>query len=75
MQTLLLYRWRLVIHGGVDGFSREPVYLPCSSNNRANTVLTLFQEAVSPYGLPSRIWIDQGGGNVEVSMFLLTHPW
>lgn len=74
MQTLLLCRWRLVIHGGVDGYSRVPVYLRCSNNNRADTVLTLFQEAVSAYGLPSHIRIDQGGENVDVSMFLLTHP-
>ena len=50
------------------------MYLQCSNNNRADTVLTLFQEAVSAYGLPSHIWIDQGGENVDVSMFLLTHP-
>lgn len=71
---IYMYRWRLVIHGGVDGYSRVPVYLHCSSNNRADTVLSLFREAVSFYGLPSRIRIDQGGENVDVSMFLLTHP-
>ena len=31
-------RWRLVIHGGVDGYSRMIVYLRC---NRAVTVLQL----------------------------------
>lgn len=34
-----LIRWRIVIHGGIDGFSRLPVYLGASSNNRAETVL------------------------------------
>jgi hypothetical protein len=28
-----LIRWRLVVHGGVDGYSRLPVYLHCSNNN------------------------------------------
>ena len=63
-----------MVHGGVDGYSRLPVYLRCSNNNRASTVLKLFQEAVSTYGLPSRIRTDKGGENVDVSMFLLTHP-
>ena len=68
------YRWRLVIHGGVDGFSRISVYLHCSNNNRADTVFHLFQEAVTFYGPPSRIQCDKGGENVDVSMFLLSHP-
>ena len=69
-----IYRWRLVIHGAVDGYSRIPVYLHCSDNNKASTVLRLFKEAVGIYGLPSRIRIDRGGENVDISMFLLTHP-
>ena len=60
--------------GGVDGFSRVPVYLQCSSNNRADTVVRLFKEAVSSYGLPSRVRCDAGRENVDVSLFLLTHP-
>ncbi len=62
------------IHGGVDGFSRIPVYLHCSTNNEASTVLELFREAVFQYGLPSRVRCDMGGENVDVSMFLLSHP-
>ena len=57
----------------MDGFSRLPVYLYCSNNIRADTVLALFQEAVTVYGLPSRIHIDGGGENVVVAMHLLTH--
>ena len=51
-----------------------PVYLHCSSNNQADTVLDMFREAVATYGLPSRIRIDKGGENVDVAMHLLTHP-
>ena len=39
-----------------------------------DTVLELFKEAVSICGLPSCVRTDQGGKNVNVSMFLLTHP-
>lgn len=37
-----LIRWRIVVHGGIDGFSRLITYLHCSTNNRADTVFTLF---------------------------------
>ena len=56
-----LYRWRFVIHGGIDGFSRMIVFLQCNTNNRALTVLRLFQGAVGTYGLPSRVRSDKGG--------------
>ena len=64
----------MVIHGGVDGYSRIPVYLHCSTNNRASTVLSLLMEAVQQYGLPSCVRSDKGGENVGVSEFMLTHP-
>ena len=34
-----LIRWRIVIHSGVDGYARIPVYLVAPDNNRATTVL------------------------------------
>ena len=62
------------MHGGVDGFSQIPVFLKCSDNNRASTVFQDFIEAVNRwYGLPSRVRCDQGGKNVDVSLFMLTH--
>jgi predicted transcriptional regulator len=63
-----LIRWKLVIHGCIDGFSRRIMFLKCSSNNLAETVLTLFLEAIdNDSGLwPSRICVDRGVENVLV---------
>ena len=69
-----LIRWGIVIHGAVDGYSRLPLYLKASSNNKASTVLTWFLEAVREYGLPSRVRCDKGGENTMVSQFMLNHP-
>ena len=69
-----LIRWGIVIHGAVDGYSRLPLYLKASSNNKASTVLTWFLEAVREYGLPSRVRCDKGGENTMVSYFMLNHP-
>lgn len=66
-----LIKWRFVIFGGIDGFSRTVVFLKCSNNNRANSMLAAFYEGVSNYGLPSRIRTDLGGENVDVWRFMI----
>lgn len=70
----MTFRWRIVIHGGIDGFSRIPVYLHASNNNKADTLVKLFQEAVINYGVPSRVRSDKGGENVDVASYMLSHP-
>ena len=65
-----LVKWRFVVHGCVDGFSRIPVYLSCSTNNEAATVLTNFIKAVENWGLPSRTRCDQGSENVDVVKYM-----
>ena len=65
------FRYNIVIHGGVDGYSRLPVYLQASSNNKAVTVLEAFKDACSKYGVPQRVRADKGGENVEVAKYML----
>ena len=66
-----LIRWKIVIHGGIDGFSRRVVYLHASGNNRAETVLEQFRKAVRECGWPSRVRSDKGGENVEVAKAMI----
>ena len=66
LNLILISRWRMVIHGGIDGFTRIPVFLKCSTNNRAETVLDAFLKATQEYGLPSRVRSDKGGENTAV---------
>ena len=75
MGTLdLRFRWRLVIHGAIDGFSRLIVYLNCHDNNSASTAFEEFHAAVGKDGLPSCVRTDHGGENVDIAKFMLTHP-
>ena len=62
-----LVRWKLVTHGGIDGYSRLIVYLKCSTNNRASTVYELFLAAIQQYHLPCRVHSDQGCKNIRVA--------
>lgn len=48
-------------------------YIRCSNNNCALTVLRLFVEAVSEFGVPSRVRSDQGVENVDVARWMLTY--
>ena len=69
-----MIRWRLVIHAGVDGFSRLITYIKCANNNSADTVLQEFKNGVAIYGLPCSVRTDCGGENVDVWRHMLaTH--
>ena len=49
----------LFIHGCTDSFSRTVIYLECTNNNKAATVLDLFKSGVEEFGLPSRVRRDK----------------
>jgi len=68
-----LIRWKIVIHGAIDGFSRLIPYMRASTNNTADTALEAFLMGVSQYGLPSRVRTDRGGENVRIAEYMLHH--
>ena len=66
-----LIRYKLVIHGCVDGFSRIIPFLKCSTNNCASTVFSLFEQAIGTCGYPLKVRTDGGGENVDVWRYMI----
>ena len=67
-----MIRWRLVIHAGIDSFSRCITYVKCSNSNCANTVIEAFLEGTAMFGLPVHVRSDHGGENVRVWEYMLS---
>ncbi|KAK0542464.1 hypothetical protein OC846_006730 [Tilletia horrida] len=61
-----MIRWRIVIHGCIDGKSRLVTFLRAHGDNTAQSVARAFDNAVTKWGLPSRVRADYGGENLGV---------
>ena len=57
-----LVRWRFVVHGCIDGFSRLIT---------SQTVFDLFWKATRQFGIPSRVRSDKGGENYKVCYYMI----
>ena len=68
-----LISWRFVIHGCIDGYSRAIIYIKCCTNNKASTVLQLFEQGIQDFGLPSRVRGDRGMENLDVARYMVRH--
>ena len=70
-----LTRQRFVVHGCGNGKSRKIMFIKCSTNNLADTVLGLFKDAIKDNrGLwPSRIRVDRGMENVLICEEIFTY--
>ena len=61
-----LIRWGFVLHGEIDGHSWLIKSLQCSTNNKAETAVSLLEQALEIYGVPSRVRTDKGGENTLI---------
>ena len=51
--------------------SEQVTGLHASSNNRSETVLDMFIDAIVEHGVPSRVCGDRGGENQDVSILMI----
>lgn len=66
-----LIQFGLVTLGCIDGFTRRITYLKCVTDNKKETTLTLFKQAVDRCGLPSRVRGDRGVENRAICAFMI----
>ena len=66
-----LIRWKFVIAGGIDGFSRLVTFLECTNNNRATTLLDCFLKGIHAFGTPLRARSDKGLENALIADFMI----
>ena len=50
-----LIRCRMVVHVGIDDYSRLITSLKCHTDNRSDSVLTAFMNGVHRYGLAQKV--------------------
>lgn len=65
--------WGIVQEMFVDGHTRTVTAIRASSNNRAETVLSVFLEGKAEYGTPSRVRGDHGTENLRVAAWMIQH--
>jgi len=68
-----LIRYKLITHVCINGKTRLILYAACRDNNKAETVLSLFQNAVQRWGLPLRVHSDYGMENYLVAAHTTQH--
>ena len=66
-----LIRFGLLVHGGIDPYSHTVVYPRCSDDNRADTVVSAFEEAVQMHGLAYKSRSDLGRENVDIWQYIV----
>ncbi|KAJ3001057.1 hypothetical protein NUW54_g6678 [Trametes sanguinea] len=65
-----LIRWKFVTHCFIDGYARFVTGIRVHTNNRADTVLSLFLESIADHGIPSRVRGDHGTENIRVAEWM-----
>lgn len=59
-------------HGCIDGYSRAIIYLECITDNKSESVLSLFLNGVQSFELPNRVRGDKGTENIGVARYMIT---
>ena len=72
-RTHCLIKWKFMVHAFIDGYSRVVTGIRCSTNNKAETVLDLFHEARSQWGIPHRCRGDRGSENILVAEWMISY--
>lgn len=65
-----LIDWKIVIHGGIDGYSRFITFMDVRTNNRADSMFKSFLDSVQRHGLPSRVRGDFKVENVKICRYM-----
>ena len=60
MSFVFFFRWNIVVHGGIDGYSRLVPYLHVITDNFASSAVHIFVQGLREFGVPSRIRVDGG---------------
>ncbi len=66
-----LIRWGIVVHGGIDGYSRLVTHMKAATNNKAETAFRAFCCGTTEYGIPDRVRTDKGGENIMIAEFMI----
>lgn len=66
-----LRSFNIVVHAGIDGFTRICVFIRCADNNKASTAFTAFQRGIDQYGIPARLRTDRGGENITIGAYMI----
>lgn len=59
-----LIRWKIILHGFIDGCAKFALGIRAHGNNRAVTVLQLLDDIAGVFGYPSRMRGDHGTENL-----------
>ena len=68
----MLIRWRFVVHGCIDGYSRTVLCLKCVISS-AEPVLSHFQDAILRFRCQLRIQYDYDTEHKNVTRWILNH--
>ena len=72
--NLKLIKWRFVIHGCINMFSRAIMFLKCATSNKAAIVLESFIKATERFINPLRIRTDHGTEEAFVHRKVCAQP-